>query len=135
MAWSGTDYQWKLQQLLPAATGKAEWQSVAKFWDVDGDSYPDEAVLLIDPSKLQDWERNETSVEWSYFTAFNKDGDSWAWSARLDAMDWSLGGECYAWANPVVSFVNWAVMIHRWNPSLAIATAVAENKKPASIQR
>jgi hypothetical protein len=132
VAWVPSEFQWKLQQW---STGDiSEWQTIAKFWDVDGDSFPDEALLLVDSGKLSTWYRSEDATQWSIFTRLEKDGTSWAWLARLERKDWSPENDCYAWANPVVTFVNWAVMQHRWSPSMALADSIP-SKSPASSIR
>jgi hypothetical protein len=130
--WSSEDFQWKLQQPV-AGGGEDQWLTVAKFWDVDGDFFPDEAELLISPGRLKDWDQSEISAQFSLFAHLVKDEGSWAWVARLDKKDWSTSGNCYAWANPIVAFVNWAVMMQQWNPSLALHPAVA-SKAPSSTE-
>jgi hypothetical protein len=118
--WEDQHSEWLLEQGLPDDLTGEGWQALARFWDVNGDAYPDEALLIVDPVHGRDWARRIDFSEWSVFSSLKKDGKKLAWMARLQAQDWSPEGECYAWANPVTVMIDWAMMNFRWTPSLAL---------------
>ncbi len=112
--------EWLLQQSVKDPDIGDLWKTLARFWDVDGDHYPDEALLLIDSVRGREWTRRIDSLEWSFFASLKNEGNKLAWLARLNSKDWSPSGDCYAWANPVTVLVDWAMMNYRWTPSLAL---------------